>query len=820
MQAKTVYQVNGNGHNGHAPAIKPPEVYQTGTAPDPRLQPHHFDSEEALLGSIIISADSLVHCDEVGLGQADFFIQKHGTVFDAMKALGPRCDLVTLSDELERRGQLEDVGGLAWLTGLMNSTPTHINAPYYARIIKRESIRRSLIDAAGEIARLSYDSEDDDPQNIIQAASDILLKVATGNQTGEARPAGYYCDKFLDNLDGYYKSDEETNGLPTGLTGLDKILGGLQRGKLILLGGRPGMGKCLGRGTKVLMYDGTLKPVEGIRVGDKLMGVDSTPRNVLSLARGREQMYWIRQRHGVDYRVNGSHILSLKRSRNEGGWTRGDIINISVSDYLLKSSKFKSNFKGYKVAVDFPEKDLPLDPYFIGLWLGDGTTGKSTICTSDLEVVEYLNDYAFARQEYVNIGLKSGASNLAKNYLITGGRSQMARDASIGATLRRAGLIDNKHIPENYLINSRANRLALLAGLIDSDGHYQLGQGGPYEITLKNKHLAEQVKFLCDSLGYSTSLIPKQATIQKINFSCEVYRIRFNGNVDEIPVKIARKKAKTWCGFKDWQVTGITVEKDIIDDYFGFTVDGDNLFLLEDMTVTHNSSLALQMAKTAIQRRRAKVLYFSLEMIGEELIERLVSAGAGIDTDLMRSKKLNDQNWKAINRTLAEVSGWPLVIDDKTQNIEAIRARAVSHSFNPGLDLIVVDYGQRVTTSKHYQNRDAELGAVSAAFKRLANDLQVPVVVVASLSRECERRHDKRPILSDLRDTGNWEYDADVVIFAYWDAVYNPESENQNIIDFIVSKHRGGKTGIVSTYFRKHLTMFADLEVKRQELNY
>lgn len=477
MQAKAVYQVNGNGngHNGHTPAIKPLEVYQTGTAPDPRLQPHHFDSEEALLGSIIISADSLVHCDEVGLGPADFFIHKHGTVFDAMKALGPRCDLVTLSDELERRGQLEDVGGLAWLTGLMNSTPTHINAPYYARIIKRESIRRSLITAAGDIARLSYDSEDDDPQNIIQAASDILLKVATGNQTGEARPAGYYCDKFLDNLDGYYKSNEETNGLPTGLTGLDKMLGGLQRGKLILLGGRPGMGK---------------------------------------------------------------------------------------------------------------------------------------------------------------------------------------------------------------------------------------------------------------------------------------------------------------------------------------------------------SSMVLQMAKTAIQRRRANVLYFSLEMIGEELIERLVSAGAGIDTDLMRSKKLNTQNFEAINRTLAEVSGWPLVIDDKTQNIEAIRARAVSHSFNPGLDLIVVDYGQRVTTGKHYQNRDAELGAVSAAFKRLANDLQVPVVVVASLSRECERRHDKRPILSDLRDSGNWEYDADVVIFAYWDAVYNPESENQNIVDFIVAKHRGGKTGIVSTYFRKHLTMFADLEVKRQELNY
>jgi len=130
--------------------------------------------------------------------------------------------------------------------------------------------------------------------------------------------------------------------------------------------------------------------VEEVQAGDQLMGDDSTARNVLSLARGREEMYWVRQNKGIDYRVNKSHILSLKRSRNEGPHTHGDVLNIEVADYIEKSNKFKTNYKGYKVAVDFEEQSLPVEPYFLGLWLGDGRTSDVRIATEDDEVVEYL----------------------------------------------------------------------------------------------------------------------------------------------------------------------------------------------------------------------------------------------------------------------------------------------------------------------------------------------------------------------------------------------------------------------------------------------
>ena len=135
--------------------------------------------------------------------------------------------------------------------------------------------------------------------------------------------------------------------------------------------------------------------------------------------------------------------------------------------------------------------------------------------------------------------------------------------------LRDENLLDNKHIPNNYLINSEKNRLELLAGLIDSDGHYDIKANG-YEITQKDENLATQIKYLCDSLGFRTSLIKKKASIKKINFETEVYRVRFFGDIDKIPVKIERKKAKPWTCNRTWNQTGIKIEKDIVDEYCGF----------------------------------------------------------------------------------------------------------------------------------------------------------------------------------------------------------------------------------------------------------
>ena len=378
-------------------------------------------------------------------------------------------------------------------------------------------------------------------------------------------------------------------GLKTGFYDLDEMTQGLQRGKLVIVAARPAMGKCLGKGTRVVMFDGTTKAVEDVRKGDQLMGPDSNPREVLSLCQGRERMYWVRQNKGIDYRVNESHVLSLKRSGSDGQAKHGDVTNISVRDYLSKSAKFQMRNKGYKVPIDFPTQDLPINPYLLGVWLGDGSTRDSNICNPDVEIHQALREISDSQ----NYRLSTRETSIDCPMLTLCGTTEVE---PLKVTLRRLGVIGNKHIPQIYLSSSRDQRLELLAGLMDSDGYY-CSSMNCFENTQKVYALASQMKFLADSLGFRTSIIEKIGSIAATGFKGVYWRVRVSGNLEIIPTKVARKQARMYQASRDWRVTGIKVELDKVDDYYGFSVDGDHLFLLEDMTVTHNSGFSAQVAK-------------------------------------------------------------------------------------------------------------------------------------------------------------------------------------------------------------------------------
>ena len=318
--------------------------------------------------------------------------------------------------------------------------------------------------------------------------------------------------KAIKELEEKKHQKDGLTGVPTGFSALDRVTSGWQPSDLVIIAARPGMGKCLAKGTRIVMFDGTLRRVEDVREGDLLMGDDSTPRRVLSLARGRENMYWVRQNKGDDYRVNESHILSLKRSRNEGPHRHGDVLNIEVRDWLKKGPKFQSNYKGYKVAVEFAEQVVPLDPYFLGVWLGDGASANARITGQNAEIIDYLHQYADELGMQVTTGV---VTDRCHSYGITRGRQGGSlAQYSVQDELRRLGVLGNKHIPQAYLVNSTEYRLRLLAGLIDSDGHFDPVSNG-YEITQKNQELARQIKFLADSLGFRTSLTKKRAVIQQ-----------------------------------------------------------------------------------------------------------------------------------------------------------------------------------------------------------------------------------------------------------------------------------------------------------------
>ena len=159
----------------------------------------------------------------------------------------------------------------------------------------------------------------------------------------------------------------------TRIHGIDSLLDGVEGGELIVVTGPSGNGKCFGKGTKIMMFDGSTKNVEDIKIGDKLMGDDSKPRKVLSLGRGRSMLYEIKQSRGNSYVVNGEHILCLKETGTYKETT------ITVNDCLKKSNNYKTTHKGYRNPVSYKKKKVKLDPYYLGLWLGDGSSKNNAV---------------------------------------------------------------------------------------------------------------------------------------------------------------------------------------------------------------------------------------------------------------------------------------------------------------------------------------------------------------------------------------------------------------------------------------------------------
>lgn len=788
-----------------------------------KLPPQALDLEEAVLGAMMIDKKGV---DEViDILQPDaFYKDAHKYIFDAIVTLfndSQPIDLLTVSAQLKKMGKLDVSGGDFYLIQLTQKVSSSAHIEFHSRIILQKFIQRSLIKISSEIIEEAYD-ETTDVFELLDSSEAKFYEVTQGNikrSSESAQSLVIQAKKRIEQIAG----KEGLSGIPTGFHALDKVTSGWQPSDLIIIAARPGMGKCLGKGTKVLMYDGTLKKVEDVKQGELLMGDDSTPRKVLSIARGQEKMYWIHQNKANSYRVNESHILSLKRSRNEGEHKKGDVLNITVKEYLEKSDKFKSNYKGYKVVVDFEAKNLVLEPYYLGLWLGDGHSYSQRITNTDTEVIAYLDDYAARLQSELVVYEQAERTN---NYsIVKRDRACLEEfEINVQTELRKLNLLQNKHIPSEYLVNSKENRLQLLAGLIDSDGYYT-SEYNCFEIVQKNENLIKQIKFLCDTLGFRTSLKSKKTTVKTTGFEGVAFRLRIFGNLDSVPTKIERKQARPWGSNIDWKVTGIKVEFDKVDDYYGFEIDGNRLFLLEDCTVTHNTAFVLSMARNMAIQSKSGVAVFSLEMSSVQLITRLISSETGLSSEKLRTGKLEKHEWEQLSVKVKDLEKAPLFIDDTPSlSIFDLRAKARRLKSQYDIKIIVIDYLQLMTAGGNAKggggNREQEISTISRNLKALAKELEVPVIALSQLSRAVETRgSSKRPLLSDLRESGAIEQDADIVSFIYRPEYYKIEewddderSPTQGQGEFIIAKHRNGSLENIRLKFLGHLGKFDNLD--------
>lgn len=361
------------------------------------------------------------------------------------------------------------------------------------------------------------------------------------------------------------------------IEGIDRVLG-----QVVAILGLSGAGKCLGENTPILMFDGSIRAVQHIVPGDLLMGPDSLPRRVMGINDGVGHLFRVVPVKGDSFVVNQAHVLAFYLTGASQPWRE-----MSVEEFVCLPESWRNRAKLYRTGVDFREQSVSIDPYFLGIWLGDGHSSSSTITNPDQEIHEAVAAYAVARGEESRVMLYSGSS--CPTLRLSAG---WQRDVSTTSALRRMGLLWNKHVPVAYKNNSREVRLQVLAGLLDSDGSLS---NNCFDFISKYRALAEDVCYLARSLGLAAYLRPCQKRCQN-GGGGEYFRVSISGDTDLIPTRVLRKVATPRKQKKSVLRTGFKIEPMSDGRFYGFQLDGDGLFLLGDFTVTHNSTLFRIMA--------------------------------------------------------------------------------------------------------------------------------------------------------------------------------------------------------------------------------
>jgi replicative DNA helicase len=516
-----------------------------------------------------------------------------------------------------------------------------------------------------------------------------------------------------------------------------------------------------------------------------------------------------------------------------------------------------------------PAADLPIPAYALGVWLGDGMAASARFTSLDPEVVMSVEASGLAvipqrGPRLYRLGFPGEVPAVVDRVCVVCGRTFRAKNAqvrtcgrscggkarlssppvpvprcracggpitgqlpgtglclrcwhdhgTVQAELRTLGVLGDKHIPPIYLRASAAQRRALLAGLLDTDG--TVTASGSVQLAVTSQALAEGVRELVLSLGYRCSMASKRvkgrtgasSTCYIITFttSDEVFRLSRKQLTHKERLRHSPQRTRWRYIVAARPAPSVPVRCVQVDS-------PDRLYLAgRSMIPTHNSTLALDIARAAAVKHRQATVMFSLEMSRNELTMRLLSAEARVPLHAMRTGQLSEEDWTRLARRMSEVVDAPLFIDDSpNMSMVEIRAKCRRLKQRHDLRMVIVDYLQLMTSPRRVENRQQEVSDMSRSLKLLAKEIDVPVVAISQLNRGPEQRNDKRPLLSDLRESGSIEQDSDVVILLHREDAYERESPRAGEADLIVAKHRNGPTTTVTVAFQGHYSRFVDM---------
>jgi replicative DNA helicase len=765
-----------------------------------RTPPQDLMAEQSVLGGMLLNRDAIADVIEV-LKSPDFYRPAHSIVFDTILELygrGEPADAVTVGDAITRNGEAGRVGGLPYLHTLVQTVPTAANAGYYAKIVAELAILRRLVEAGTRIVQLGYSAEGAEVDDIVDRAQQAIYDVTERRTSEDYELLEALMQPTMDELEAIGGRNGLMSGVPTGFLDLDNLTNGLHPGQLIVIAGRPGLGKALALDTLLPTPTGWTT-MGSVQVGDALIGADGLPTTVIAATEvmvGRP-CYEVRFSDGTTIVADEQHqwLTSTRAERRGAGGKLSRVrttAELAATVRCLSQDGRLNHSIATTAAVELPPRELPLSPYVLGVWLGDGHSAGARFTTADFELVMHL--------EAEGMEVRPQAGKML---------------CGIGqAVLRKLDVLNNKHIPIAYLRASSAQRRSLLAGLMDTDG--TVTTTGNLQFCVTSRRLAYDLRELVLSLGHRATITTKRVR-GRSEASCTAYTV--NWTTDDRTFRLERKHLVHKDRTRYTQArNGVRWITDVrpVDSVPVRCVEVDNsdhLYLASEAFLpTHNSTLGLDIARSASIKNGQASVIFSLEMSKTEITMRLLSAEARVPLHHMRSGSMTDDDWARLARRMGEVAEAPLYIDDSPNlTMMEIRSKARRLKQRNQLRLVVIDYMQLMTGNKKAESRQQEVSELSRSLKLLAKELEVPVIAMSQLNRGAEQRTDKKPMLSDLRESGSIEQDADMVILLHREDAYEKESPRAGEADFIVAKHRNGPTAVITVAFQGHYSRFVDM---------
>jgi replicative DNA helicase len=802
-----------------------------------RQPPQDVAAEQSVLGGMLLSKDAVADVVEV-LHGADFYRPAHQVIFDCILDLygrGEPADAITVAAELNRTDQLSKMGGAVYLHTLIASTPTAANAGYYAAIVAEQAVLRRLVEAGTRVVQLGYGAAGGkgDVDDIVDRAQQEIYDVTEKRMSEDYSRLEDVLQPTMDELDAIASRGGTARGVPTGIRDLDELTNGLQAGQMVVIAARPGVGKALALDTPLATPAGWTTMGE-VRVGDRVLGADGRPTTVVAATdvMTDRPCFEVHFSDGTVIVADARHQWVTTdrpaRRRSPRGGAR-----IRTTEELARTVRCATAGRRLNHAVanaaplDLPAADLPVPPYTLGVWLGDGTSAGAQYTSADPEMAAYIEAEGLV---VVPTGVDRRHSLRLPAQLApaepscpdcdgpSSGTEQCRpfRDdhGTVTGLLRTLGVLEDKHVPLAYLRASVAQRRALLAGLLDAGG--TVTPSGAVRFAVTDRRLAEDARELIAGLGHQVELGTERVR-GRTEASATCYTLTFS--TDDEVFRLERKKsAHKERGARTSAARGVRFVTDVRPvasvPVRCIQVDAaDSLFLAGRTFVpTHNSTLGLDIARSATVKHNMPAVIFSLEMSKHEITMRLLSAEAKVPLHHMRAGTLSDEDWSKLARRMGEVADAPLYIDDSpNMTMMEIRAKARRLKQRNDLKLVVIDYLQLMTSGKRVESRQQEVSEFSRALKLLAKELEVPVIAMSQLNRGSEQRQDKKPMLSDLRESGSIEQDADMVMMIHREDMYEKESPRAGEADIMLVKHRNGPTANVTVAFQGHYSRFVDM---------